>query len=224
MKILLIEDEKSLASAITRLLADADWSVTWEGDGATGYQTALREKFDLIILDILLPGKSGWEVLADLRSAKRTTPILMLTALDETEDTVKGLDLGADDYLPKPFEVSELIARVRALLRRDKLNKGQVAKVGDLEIDRKNRLVTRAGTLIPLTRREYDLLDALISNEGRVLTRETIQERVWTDEESLSNTVDVFIGTLRRKVDAPFEKKLIHTVHGFGYMLKSEPD
>jgi two-component system copper resistance phosphate regulon response regulator CusR len=222
MKILLVEDERPLAVAVTRLLTDAGWQITWEGDGARGCQAALLEDFDLVILDVMLPNKNGWDILADLRAKRRTMPILMLTALEETEDKVKGLELGADDYLPKPFEVTELVARVKALLRRDKLNKGLVMRIADLEIDRKNRRVTRGGKVIALTRREYDLLEALASNEGRVLSRETIQERVWTDEESFSNTVDVFIGTLRKKIDAPFEKKLIHTVHGFGYVLKSE--
>ena len=222
MKILLVEDERPLAVAVTRLLTDAGWHLTWEGDGAKGCQAALNEDFDLVILDVMLPGKNGWDILADLRAARRVMPILMLTALEETEDRVKGLELGADDYLPKPFEVTELVARVRALLRRDNLNKGLVVRIADLEIDRKSRRVTRGGKLIALTRREYDLLEALASNEGRGLSRETIQERVWTDEESFSNTVDVFIGTLRKKIDAPFEKKLVHTVHGFGYVLKSE--
>jgi two-component system copper resistance phosphate regulon response regulator CusR len=222
MKILLVEDEKPLAAAVTRLLTDAGWQITWEGDGARGCQSALLEDFDLVILDVMLPNKNGWDILSDLRAKRRTMPILMLTALEETEDKVKGLELGADDYLPKPFEVTELIARVKALLRRDKLNKGMVMRIADLEIDRKNRRVTRGGKVISLTRREYDLLEALASNEGRVLSRETIQERVWTDEESFSNTVDVFIGTLRKKLDAPFEQKLIHTVHGFGYVLKNE--
>ncbi len=222
MKILLVEDERPLATAVTRLLSDAGWHVTWEGDGVKGCQTALLEEFDLVILDVMLPGKNGWDILNELRSGRRTMPILMLTALEDTEDKVKGLELGADDYLAKPFEVTELLARVKALMRRDKLNKGMVVKIADLEIDRKSRHVTRGGKQIGLTRREYDLLEALASNEGRVLSRETIQERVWTDEESFSNTVDVCIGTLRKKIDAPFDKKLIHTVHGFGYVLKTE--
>jgi len=223
MKILLIEDERPLASAVTRVLSDAGWRITWEPDGIKGFQTAMHEDFDLIILDVMLPGKSGWDILADLRAARKNAPVMMLTALEETDDKVKGLELGADDYLPKPFEVPELVARVRAMLRRDKINKSVVTKIADLEIDRKNRRVTRGGKLVALTRREYDLLEALASNEGRVLSRETIQERVWTDEESYSNTVDVFIGTLRKKIDAPFEVKLIHTIHGFGYVLKADP-
>ncbi len=222
MKILLVEDERPLATAVVRVLTDAGWVLTWESDGKKGYETALHEDFDLIILDVMLPNKNGWSILSDLRLNKRLMPIMMLTALEETDDKVKGFELGADDYLPKPFEVPELVARVKAMLRRDKINKSIVTRISDLEIDRKNRSVTRAGKLISLTRREYDLLEALASNEGRVLSRETIQERVWTDEESYSNTVDVFIGTLRKKIDAPFDHKLIHTVHGFGYVLKSE--
>ncbi len=222
MKILLVEDERPLATAVVRVLTDAGWVLTWESDGKKGYETALHEDFDLIILDVMLPNKNGWSILSDLRLNKRLMPIMMLTALEETDDKVKGFELGADDYLPKPFEVPELVARVKAMLRRDKINKSIVTRISDLEIDRKNRSVTRAGKLISLTRREYDLLEALASNEGRVLSRETIQERVWTDEDSYSNTVDVFIGTLRKKIDAPFDHKLIHTVHGFGYVLKSE--
>jgi two-component system copper resistance phosphate regulon response regulator CusR len=222
MKILLIEDEKPLASAVTRVLSDDGWRIMWEPTGDGGLKTALREDFDLIILDVMLPGKSGWEILDGIRAARKTVPIMMLTALEEIDDKVKGFELGADDYLPKPFEVPELVARVRAMLRRDKINKSLVTRIADLEIDRKNRKVTRGGKLIALTRREYDLLEALAANEGRVLSRETIQERVWTDEESFSNTVDVFIGTLRKKIDAPFDNKLIHTIHGFGYVLKSE--
>jgi two-component system copper resistance phosphate regulon response regulator CusR len=147
----------------------------------------------------------------------------MLTALDEVTDKVRGLKIGADDYLAKPFEVTELVARAHALVRRDKVNKSLVTKIADLEIDRSNRTVKRAGEEVKLTRREYDLVEALASNEGRVLSRQVIQERVWGDEDSSSNTVDVFIGTLRKKVDQPHEVKLIHTVHGFGYMMRS-PD
>jgi len=222
MKILLVEDERPLATAVVRVLTDVGWHLTWQPDGIKGYEAARNEEFDLIILDVMLPGKNGWDILADLRMARKNVPIMMLTALEETDDKVKGLELGADDYLPKPFEVPELIARVKALLRRDKVNKSIVIRIDDLEIDRKSRHVSRGGKSITLTRREYDLLEALATNEGRVLSRETIQERVWTDEESYSNTVDVFIGTLRKKIDAPFERKLIHTVHGFGYVLKVE--
>jgi two-component system copper resistance phosphate regulon response regulator CusR len=209
---------------VTRVLTDAGFHVTWTTDGMRGYDAALSEEFDVLVLDILLPRKNGWDICKDLRSAKRTVPILMLTALDELDDKVKGLQIGADDYLSKPFEIPELVARVQALVRRDKVNRTLVTRVADLEIDRHSRSVKRAGREIKLTRREYDLLEALASNEGRVLSRQTIQERVWTDDESFSNTVDVFIGTLRKKIDAGHEKKLIHTVHGFGYVLREGGD
>jgi two-component system copper resistance phosphate regulon response regulator CusR len=221
MKILLIEDEKPLALALIRVLTDAGGKVTWADNGQKGFDTAMHEDFDVVVLDVLLPKKNGWEVCAELRAAKRTVPILMLTALDDLQDKLKGFHVGADDYLPKPFETPELVARVRALLRRDKVHKSLVTRIADLELDRENRRVTRAGQEIKLTRREYDLLEALASNEGRVLSRQTIQERVWTDDESFSNTVDVFVGTLRKKIDSPFPLKLIHTVHGFGYVLRN---
>ncbi|RYG26336.1 response regulator transcription factor [bacterium] len=221
MNILLVEDERPLALAIVRILKGSGYAVTWAPDGEKGYEAAKQDAFDAIVLDVLLPGKTGWQILEGLRAAKVNTPILMLTAMDETGDKVKGLNLGADDYLAKPFEAPELIARVGALLRRDKANKGNVVRVADLVIDRDSRKVSRSGQPVNLTRREYDLLEALAVNEGRVLSRETIQERVWSDDEAFSNTVDVFIGTLRKKVDAPFGKKLIHTEVGFGYVLRS---
>jgi len=220
MNILLVEDERPLALAIVRILKGAGYAVTWAPDGDKGYESARHDEFDAIVLDVLLPGRNGWAVLEGLRLAKINTPILMLTAMDEVGDKVKGLNLGADDYLAKPFESAELVARVAALLRRDKANKGHLIRIADLVIDRDARKVTRAGQSVNLTRREYDLLEALAANEGRVLSRETIQERVWSDDEAFSNTVDVFIGTLRKKVDAPFGKKLIHTEVGFGYVMR----
>lgn len=222
MKILLVEDERPLASAVTRLLTEAGHTVTWAPDGGVGYESALHGRFDLILLDVLLPKKNGWEILEGLRLNKVNTPILMLTAMDELEDKVRGLEAGADDYLPKPFETPELLARINALHRRDSAQKGGVVVVDDLMVDRRNRRVVRGGKEISLTRREYDLLEALAVNEGRVLSRQTIQSQVWGDEESVSNTVDVFIGTLRKKIDAAFESKLIHTVVGFGYVLRTE--
>src|SRR5690349_1744888 len=174
MNILLVEDERPLALAIVRILKGAGYAVTWAPDGEKGYESARQDAFDAIVLDVLLPGKTGWQILEGLRAAKINTPILMLTAMDETGDKVKGLNLGADDYLAKPFEAPELIARVGALLRRDKANKGNVIRVADLAIDRDSRKVTRAGQPVNLTRREYDLLEALAVNEGRVLSRETI--------------------------------------------------
>ncbi len=221
MNILLVEDERPLALTVLKILRQAGFTVTWADDGEKGYEAGKNSPWDLVILDVLLPKKSGWDILTGLRSAKVNTPILMLTAMDEVGDKVKGLDMGADDYLPKPFETPELIARINALLRRDKAHKGQIIQIADLVIDRKSHLVTRGGKEISLTRREYDLLEALAINEGRVLSRETIQERVWSDDEAFSNTVEVFVSTLRKKIDAPFDKKLIQTVVGFGYTVRA---
>lgn len=222
MKILLVEDERPLALAVSRILTEAGHHVTWAPDGEVGENYAKNEAFDAMVLDVLMPKKNGWQVLESVRNAKVNVPVLMLTAMDETSDKVKGLNLGADDYLAKPFEVPELVARVNALLRRDKVQKSNRIRIADMEIDRESRTVTRGDKPVHLTRREYDLLEALAANEGRVLSRETIQERVWSDDEAFSNTVDVFIGTLRKKLDSPFDKKLIHTVVGFGYVLRTE--
>jgi DNA-binding response OmpR family regulator len=174
----------------------------------------------LIILDLMLPGMDGWEICQRLRARRNVVPILMLTARDAVDDRVRGLEMGADDYLPKPFAFRELKARVQALLRRDKVHNGRTFRIGDLEIDTGVERVTRAGREIPLTQREYLLLQALATREGQVLTRDMIQQVVWQDEDSYSNTVDVHIWALRKKIDVDPEVKLIHTVHGRGYMLK----
>jgi DNA-binding response OmpR family regulator len=221
MKLLVVEDERPLASAITRVLTEAGHAVTWMPDGQQGYDGARSNLFDLVLLDVSLPKKDGWEILAGLRASRINVPILMLTAMDAVRDRVKGLNLGADDYLPKPFETSELVARVNALLRRDKVQKGSSIVIDDLEIDRQSRKVTRAGLEILLSRREYDLLEAFASNQNRVLSRDTIRERVWGNEEGVSNMVDVYVGTLRKKIDIPFARRLIHTVVGFGYVLRT---
>ncbi len=223
MKILVVEDEEALAAAITRVLSDEGHAVSWAADGDEGYRTAKGEAFDVVLLDIMLPKRDGWRVLGDLRAERVNVPILMLTARDEVKDRVRGLNLGADDYLAKPFDTAELLARVHALARRDKVHKGTKVAFADLEIDRETRTVVRSGQKIVLTRREYDLLEALMLNQGRVLSRETIQERVWGDDRKHSNTVDVFVATLRKKVDLSFEPRLIHTVVGFGYVLRTGP-
>jgi DNA-binding response OmpR family regulator len=168
----------------------------------------------------MLPGMDGWAICRELRERRRGVPILMLSARDAVPDRVRGLDLGADDYLPKPFEFPELLARVRALLRRDKVHRTRVIRVADLVLDTGQRQVTRAGKDIALSRREYDLLEALAGHQGQILTREVIQERVWADEDSYSNTVDVYIGLLRKKIDNGHAQKLIQTVRGVGYTLR----
>lgn len=223
MKILAVEDEEGIAAAIVRALSDEGHLVHWAADGETGFRMARHEEFDLVLLDVMLPKKDGFQILEDLRTARVNVPVLMLTARDEVKDRVTGLNLGADDYLPKPFDTEELIARVKALGRRDKAHKAAVIVIADLQIDRTKREVVRSGKRITLTRREYDLLEALALNQDRILSRETIQERVWGDDIRHTNTVDVFIATLRKKVDAPFEKRLIHTVVGFGYCLRLDP-
>jgi two-component system copper resistance phosphate regulon response regulator CusR len=223
MKILLIEDETAIAAVVKRGLEQAKYQVEVAADGARGLELALTENFGLILLDLMLPKLDGWQVCQELREQRCRTPILMLTARGQVLDRVKGLEMGADDYLAKPFEFIELLARVRALLRRDKVHKTRTFRVADLEIDTALHRVTRAGREIALSPREYTLLEALASHEGQVLTREAIQDRVWMDEEAYSNTVDVYIGMLRKKIDAESETKLIHTVRGAGYTLR-RPD
>lgn len=219
VKILLIEDEPGIAALIRRGLEHAGYAVHAAIDGADGLEQALQQGFDLILLDVMLPRMDGWQVCEALRAQERRTPILMLTARDSVDDRIKGLDMGADDYLPKPFHFGELLARVRALTRRDRVHRTRVIRVADLEIDVARRRVTRAGAEIGLSHREYTLLEALAGNAGRVLTREVIQERIWHDDDSYSNTVDVYIRMLRKKIDADHPTKLIHTVRGTGYTL-----
>lgn len=223
MRILIVEDDTIIANLIQKGLERARYEVEVAADGATGLRKALEGGHDLIILDLMLPGRDGWSVCTTLRERRNTTPILMLTARDAVDDRVRGLESGADDYLPKPFDFKELLARVRALLRRDKLHKTRVVRIADLEIDTAANRVSRAGQEIQLTPREYTLLEALVLNEGRVLTREMIQDRVWRDDESFPNTVNVHVANLRKKIDADYEVKLIHTVHGLGYTLR-RPD
>jgi len=220
MRILLVEDDEVIGALVREGLAESRYRVDVKTEGDSGLEAALAGDYDLVILDVMLPGRDGWSILQALRSRRKTVPVLMLTALDSVSDRIRGLETGADDYLPKPFDFAELLARVRALLRRDKVHKSRVISVADLEIDTLSRTVKRAGKEIPLTGREYTLLEALAQNEGRVLSREMIQDRVWMDDESYSNTVNVHITYLRRKIDSDHPVKLIQTVHGMGYMLR----
>lgn len=220
MRALVIEDETAILRVIKRGLEQAGFTVDTAEDGATGLEMAMDGVHALVVLDLMLPKLDGWHVCEELRRNRIQTPILMLTARGAVEDRVRGLDIGADDYLPKPFDFAELLARVRALVRRDKVHRARVFRVGDLEVDTARRRVTRGGVEIGLSRREYDLLEALAANEGQVLTREIIQDNVWGDDSSYSNTVDVYIGMLRKKIDAGHEDHLIHTVRGFGYTLR----
>jgi DNA-binding response OmpR family regulator len=223
MRILIIEDEDAIARVLERGLMRANYTVDVAFDGSEGLRMATENAYSLIILDLMLPGQDGWSICRTLRSRKDRTPILMLTARDAVSDRVRGLEMGADDYLPKPFAFEELLARVRAQIRRDTAHRVGVIQIRDLEIDTNNQTARRGGKLMPLTPREYALLEALARNEGRPLTRETILERVWNDEGRIgSNAVDVYINMLRRKVDSDTEHKLIQTVFGVGYVLRGD--
>ena len=220
MKLLLVEDQVEIAEFIQRGLQEAHYYVTVAPDGEAGLQLALERSFALIILDIMLPRRDGWSVCRELRERRISTPILMLTARAEVSDRVRGLQMGADDYLAKPFDFAELLARVQALLRRNSVHKGRFIMIADLEIDTAACVATRAGRRIEMTQREYSLLEALAAQEGRVLTREMILDHVWQDDTSASNTVDVHIKDLRKKVDMGHAVKLIHSVYGQGYLLE----
>lgn len=220
MRLLLIEDDDSIRDVIKRGLEEDRYLVDAVADGATGYHLALKNDYAAIILDIMLPGMDGWQICEEMRRQRVRTPILILTARDAIRDRVRGLELGADDYLPKPFDFEELLARIHALIRRDKAYKAQVMQIAHLKIDTGTRQVSVNGQAIYLTPREYSLLAALATNEGRVLSRETIQYQIWNNDESSSNIVDVHVGILRKKIDADQPVHLIHTIHGQGYMLK----
>lgn len=220
MKLLVIEDDAGIAKLLRRGLEDARYQVDLATDGASGLTLALENSYGLIVLDLMLPKLDGWHICEELRSQRIRTPVLMITARDTVDDCVRGLDLGADDYLPKPFDFRELLARVRALLRRDKIHRTRLIRVSDLEIDTAQRRVSRAGKPIGLSHREYELLEALAASEGRVLTRDVVREHVWMNEHIFSNTVDVHIRMLRKKIDAGHPVKLIQTVHGAGYTLR----
>jgi two-component system copper resistance phosphate regulon response regulator CusR len=221
MKILLIEDDAPIRQVVKRGIEESDiYTVETAADGISGLNMAIEENYAAIILDLMLPGMDGWHICEELRARRINTPILMLTARDTIPDRVKGFDAGADDYLTKPFDFDELMARIRALIRRDRAFKGRVLRVAHLEIDTSTHQVFSHGDEVSLTQREYMLLEALAANEGRTLTREAIQYSVWNNDDSTSNTVDVYIRLLRKKIGTDNNAKLIHTVHGIGYVLK----
>jgi heavy metal response regulator len=221
MRILVVEDERKVASFLQRGLEAEGYSVEVAGDGDSGLARALSEPFDLVLLDVMLPGRDGMAVLRELRRESRTVPVLLLTARSATEDKVAGLDLGADDYLTKPFDFTELLARVRALLRRGTPGTPLVLALADLALDPATRRVTRAGRPIELTPREFALLDFFLRNPGRVLSRAVIAQHVWgISFDTFTNVIDVYVNYLRRKVDDGHATKLLHTVRGVGYVLK----
>ncbi|RMG98047.1 MAG: DNA-binding response regulator [Candidatus Dadabacteria bacterium] len=224
MRILVVEDEAKVASFIRKGLEEERYAVDVAGDGEEGLELAELNPYDLIVLDLMLPGLDGFRFIQKLRGQGIATPILVLTARDSVSDKVKGLDLGADDYLTKPFAFAELLARIRALLRRGTPQTSPVLQVADLTLDPAARRVTRAGKPIELTAKEFALLEYFLRNAGRVLTRTMILEHVWDQSfDSYTNVVDVYVNYLRKKVDQGFEPKLIHTVRGVGYVLREEP-
>jgi DNA-binding response OmpR family regulator len=225
MRVLLVEDEKKLASLIKKALERAKFSVDAVHDGQNALDFATMYSYDLIILDILLPRKNGFEIIGELRKKRVQSPVLMLTAKDAVEDKILGLDLGADDYLTKPFDFGELLARLRALLRREIREKPVVLESGDLRLDPKAHRVTRGMRDIRLTLREYKLLEFFMRRKNQILSRETIIEHVWDSSfEGMPNIVDVYINYLRKKIDAGFSSKLIHTIRSAGYVLRAEDE
>jgi two-component system copper resistance phosphate regulon response regulator CusR len=222
MSILVIEDEKKTAAFLAKGLREAGFAVDVAYDGETGLERALAKKFDLLIVDVMLPHKNGWEVVAQLRHDGIRTPILFLTARDSVRDRVKGLELGADDYLVKPFAFAELLARVRSVLRRAPQRQPERLRIADLEMDMRRHKATRSGVPLNLTPKEFLLLAHLVRSAGEVVSRTEIAQHVWdigfkTD----TNVVDVVVRRLRAKVDDPFKTKLIHTIRGVGYVLKA---
>jgi DNA-binding response OmpR family regulator len=222
MRVLVIEDNRRLSAALKTSLADAGYAVDLAGDGAEGEAFAEATPYDAIILDILLPVKDGLAVCRDLRAHHVNTPILMLTARDTVEDRVRGLDSGADDYLVKPFALNELLARLRALLRREAPRKCGILEVSDLRLDPAAHLVERAGQTLDLTARLFALLEYFMRHPDQLLTREMIERHLWSyDYEGTSNVVDVYVRRLRRQIDDPFETPLLETVRGVGYRLRA---
>lgn len=223
MKLLIVEDEARMADLLRRGLTEEGHTATCASNGAEGLELAKSYEFDVIILDIMLPKLSGYELAKRLRAEKIRTPILMLTAKDSVPDIVKGLDLGADDYMTKPFSFEELIARLRAVKRRALAEQESTLRVGDLMLDPASRDVQRGEKRILLTRTEYSLLERLMYRSGKVVARQSLIEAVWGfDREIEENTLDAFMHLLRNKVDPPGHPKLIHTVRGIGYMIRSD--
>ena len=223
MRILVVEDEKDLRNIIKKRLVREHYSVDLCGDGEEALDYMEMTSYDGVLLDIMLPGKDGFAVLKEVRQMGNDTPILLLTARDGIEDRVKGLDLGADDYLIKPFATEAKLARIRVMMRRKPQIVTKQLKIADLTLDRDTRIVTRAGKEISLSSKEFMVLECLMRNQNIVMTRQQIEQNAWNyDYEGGSNVIDVYIRYLRKKIDAGYEKKLIHTVRGTGYVMREE--
>ena len=223
MRILLVEDDRKLALQLRKGLQENGHSATAVFDGRDGHEAALQGGFDVLVFDVMLPGMDGFALVRSLRAAKLGTPVLLLTAKDDPEDIVEGLDAGADDYLTKPFSFKVLVARLRALSRRKTPDRSPLLQIADLVLDPASREVRRNGVLLPLSRTEFMLLECLLRNAGRVMTRPRLFEAVWgTDREVEENTLEVYISMLRAKIDTVGTRKLIHTSRGVGYVIREE--
>ena len=223
MRILVVEDERKLAQVLTAALEAEHYDVVAAATGEDGFFRANAEAFDLVILDLMLPGRSGLEILRTLRQRHLATPVLILTARDGVEDRVTGLDLGADDYLVKPFALPELLARIRALLRRGRPSEALRLKAGDLELDLVSRRAARGDRVLDLTVREFELLEYLLRHQGHMVSREMLAREVWKEPRRatpLDNVIDVQIARLRKKVDVEARQRLIHTIRGVGFVLR----
>ena len=221
MKLLVVEDEHRIAQAIKEGLEEEHYAVDVEFDGEDGLNAALAFEYDVIVLDVMMPGMNGFEVCRKLRDEGNHTPILMLTAKDQERDIVEGLDTGADDYLAKPFSFEVLLARIRALMRRPQVSLGETLTVGGLTLDPASKHVQREGRTITLSSKEFAILEYMMRNPGRILSKDSIITHVWNfDSDVLPNNVEVFMTFIRAKVDKPFATKLIHTVRGFGYKIE----
>jgi DNA-binding response OmpR family regulator len=222
-RILIVEDERKVLRGLERGLQGQGYEVAGAATGEAGLELALTQPFDCVVLDRLLPGRDGLEVLAELRRAGRTLPVLILTARDAIEDRVLGLDAGADDYLVKPFAFAELLARLRVLLRRERGGAETVLRADDLEVDLLNRRASRAGQELPLTQREFEVLAYLVRHKNQIVTRDMLGREVWKEpNHALTNVIDVYINLLRRKVEKPGQRTLLHTLRGVGYSLREE--
>src|SRR5271165_2505388 len=224
MRLLLLEDDQDTARLIAKGLRQERYLVDVAHDGQTGLDNAQKADYSLIILDVRLPAKDGWTVCRELREQEIHTPVLMLTAIGSTEDRIKGLDLGADDYLVKPFDLEELLARVRALLRRRPLFESELLKIDTLELNTRSRTVSRAGKVVRLTAKEYALLECMVRQAETLLTRDNISEQVWNEPyDTFSNLIEEYIKRLRQKIDFEGQRPLIYSRRGEGYILTAKP-
>jgi len=225
MRVLIVEDDIGIRRFLQKGLEEASFLVDVAVDGASGFEMARSRTYDIIVLDLMLPEKDGFSVLESLRNQKNDTPVICLTARDSTDDKIRGLDLGADDYLPKPFSFAELLARIRALLRRSRAVVKSPIKIAGLSVEIVSHTVERDGNRLALSAREYSLLECLALRAGEVHSRTMILERVWgMNRDPLTNVVEVHINRLRKKVDHGYDQRLIHTIRGVGYVLREEVD